>query len=101
MAHWREYFAIRDPFWYAPEWARELDAKLVKIMATLDDVVAKVAALDTVEDSVVALLRDIKAKLDAAGADPAKLRQLSDALDAQSKKLSDAVVENTPAAGSP
>lgn len=70
-----------------------------KIMATLDDVVAKVSALSTVNDSVIALLTDIKAKLDQAIAsnDPAKLQQLSDALDAQKQKLTDAVSANTPA----
>lgn len=73
-------------------------------MAQLDDVIAKVSSLGTVEDSVIALLTDIKAKLDAAianGADPAKLQALSDAIDAQTQKLSDAVVANTPAAPAP
>jgi hypothetical protein len=76
-------------------------SKLEKTMATLDDVVTKVTALGTVEDSVVALLTDLKAKLDAAiaaGADPAKLQALSDALGAQTQRLSDAVTANTPAA---
>jgi hypothetical protein len=76
-------------------------SKLEKAMATLDDVVAKVAALTTVDDSVVALLGDLKTKLDAAissGADPAKLQALSDALGAQTQRLSDAVTTNTPAA---
>ncbi len=71
------------------------------IMATLDDLVAKVAAISTVEDSVIALLTDIKARLDAAiagGADPVKLQALSDAIDAQTAKLTDAVTANTPAA---
>lgn len=69
-------------------------------MASLDDIVTKVTALGTVESSVVALLADIKAKLDAAiasGADPVKLQALSDAIDAQSAALSAAVVANTPA----
>lgn len=76
-------------------------SKLETAMATLDDVVAKVAALTTVDDSVVALLGDLKTKLDAAiagGADPAKLQALSDALGAQTQRLSDAVTVNTPAA---
>ena len=70
-------------------------------MAQLDDVIAKVAALGTVEDSVITLLTDIKAKLDAAiagGSNPAQLQALSDAIDAQSAKLSAAVTANTPAA---
>lgn len=75
--------------------------KLETMMSTLDDVIAKVTALGTVEDSVVALLTDLKAKLDAAiaaGADPVKLQALSDALGAQTQRLSDAVTANTPAA---
>ena len=69
-------------------------------MATLDDVVAAVAAEDTVIDSVVTLLTDIKAKLDAAiaGNNPAALQALSDDIAAQTKKMADAVVANTPAA---
>jgi hypothetical protein len=80
---------------------KQILSKLEKAMATLDDVVAKVAALTTVDDSVVALLGDLKTKLDAAiagGADPAKLQALSDALGAQAQRLSDAVTSNTPAA---
>lgn len=74
--------------------------KVNAIMATLDDVVAKVTALQTVDDSVVALLTDLKTKLDAAIAanDPVKLQALSDALGAQTDRLSKAVTDNTPAA---
>lgn len=71
------------------------------IMAILDDVVAKVTALTTVDDSVVALLTDLKVKLDAAiaaGNDPVKLQAISDALGAQTQRLTDAVSANTPAA---
>ena len=69
-----------------------------KIMATLDDLVAKVANISTVEDSVIALLTDIAARLKEAGQDQAKLDALAAAIDDQTKKLSDAVVANTPAA---
>jgi hypothetical protein len=78
-----------------------LTQKVDKAMATLDDIVQKVQALTTVDDSVVTLLGDLKAKLDAAiagGADPAKLQALSDALGQQTQRLSDAVTQNTPAA---
>ena len=70
-------------------------------MALLDDIISKVSALTTVDDSVVALLTDLKTKLDAAiaaGGDPAKLQAISDALGAQTQRLSDAVTVNTPAA---
>lgn len=75
--------------------------KVDHMAVTFDEVLTKVTALSTVEDSVIALLTDIKAKLDAAiasGADPVKLQALSDAIDAQKVKLGDAVVANTPAA---
>lgn len=71
--------------------------------ATLDDVVAKVAALSTVEDSVVSLLTSIKAQLDAAIAsgDMTKVQAVADALDAQKQKLADAVTANTPTPPTP
>jgi hypothetical protein len=71
--------------------------KETSIMATLDDIVASVAAEDTVVDSVVTLLAGIKAQLDAAGQNPAKLQALSDALANQQTKMANAIVANTPA----
>ncbi len=67
-------------------------------MATLTDLQAKVAALSTVEDSVIALLAGISQQLkDAIAAnDPAKLQQLANDLDAQQAKLATAVTANTP-----
>lgn len=76
-------------------------SKLEIVMASLNDVVAKVAALKSVEDSVVTLLGDLKSRLDAAiaaGADPAALQALSDDLGAQTQRLADAVTQNTPSA---
>lgn len=71
-----------------------------KIMALLDDVIAKVANLGTVEDSIITMLADTNAKLAAAIAtgDMAKVQALSDAIDAQTAKMSAAAVANTPAA---
>jgi len=76
-------------------------SKMENVMATMSDVLAKVSALKTVEDSVVALLGDLKGRLDAAiaaGSDPAALQALSADIGAQTQKLADAVVVNTPAA---
>lgn len=73
--------------------------KVDQAMATLDDIVTKVTGLTTVTDGVVTLLTDLKTKLDAAinaGADPAKLQALSDALGQQTQRLADAVAVNTP-----
>lgn len=71
-----------------------------KIMALLDDVIQKVTKLTEVDDSVVALLNELKAKLDDAIAsnDPAKLQAVSDALGAQTDRLAAAVAANTPVA---
>lgn len=74
--------------------------KVSSIMATLDDLVTKVTALTAVDDSVVALLQDLKTRLDAAGTDPAKLQALSDSIATQTQRLADAVTANTPAAAS-
>ena len=84
-----------DPWRSAPDWAWEMNRKLEMIMATLDDLITKVTELDSVEDSVIALLTDIKAQLVAAGQDPAKLQALSDSLDAEKAKLAAAVAANT------
>lgn len=75
-----------------------LSTHMEAIMATLDDLVTKVANIGTVEDSVVTLLADISARLKAAGQDQTKLDALAAAIDAQTTKLSDAVVANTPSA---
>ena len=71
-----------------------------KMAATLDDLLTKVAAEKTVDDSIIALLVDVKAKLDAAIAsgDLTKIQAIADALDAEQQKIVAAVVANTPAA---
>lgn len=68
---------------------------------TVNDLIAKVAALKTVDDSVLALITGIKAQLDAAIAanDPAALQSLSDSLDAETARLQAAVTANTGGGG--
>jgi hypothetical protein len=70
-----------------------------KIMATLADIQAAVAAEKTVEDSVITLLGQISQQLkDAIAAnDPAAMQAVVDQIDANAKALSDAVTANTPA----
>lgn len=86
--------------------SRKLDLLLHKVnlmSVTLNDIVTKVQALTTVDDSVVALLTDLKNKLDqaiAGGADQATLQEISDALGSQTDRLAAAVTANTPAAAS-
>jgi hypothetical protein len=64
----------------------------------LDNLIAQVTALTTVNDSVVALLSDLKVKLDVAIAnnDMAAVSEITAALSAQTQRLADAVVANTP-----
>jgi hypothetical protein len=71
-----------------------------KIMATLADIQAAVAAEKTVEDSVVALLGQISQQLkDAIAAnDPAAMQAVVDQIDANTAALSKAVTDNTPTA---
>ena len=66
-------------------------------MGILDDLLVKVTDLDTTEDSVIALLTNIKAQLDAAIAsnDPAKVQAVADAIDAIKAKAAAAVAANT------
>ena len=66
-------------------------------MATVVDVLNKISELDTVEDSVLALVTSISQQLKDAKAsnDPAALDQIISALDAEKQKLADAVSANT------
>jgi len=66
-------------------------------MAMIDDVSADVEAQSTVIASVETLLTNLSAQLAAAGTDPAKLQAIKDSLDANTARLSAAVVANTPA----
>jgi hypothetical protein len=74
-----------------------------KVMAAIDNLAAEVAENRSVTDSAVALLGNIKAKLDEAIAsgDMGQVQALSDELDANNKRLADAVAANTPAANAP
>lgn len=71
-----------------------------RVMATLQDILRKVEAEKTVEDSAVALLQSISQQLKDAIAsnDPSMLQQIADQLDRDQQALADAVVQNTPAA---
>lgn len=77
-----------------------LGKEVKRIMALLDDIIAKVEAERNVVDSAVVLLGELKTKLDEAIAndDTTKLQELSDAIGQQTDALSAAVTANTPAA---
>jgi hypothetical protein len=66
----------------------------------LDTLVERVSSIETVGDSAIVLLNELKGKLDEAIAtdDKAALQALSDRLGAQTQELADAITANTPAA---
>lgn len=69
-------------------------------MATIQDVQAAVAAESSVDDSIITLLNGIVQQLKDAQAsnDPAALDAVVANIQANTKKLSDAVTANTPTA---
>ena len=71
-------------------------------MAVLDDLTANVTKITNEDDAIIQLLVNVKAKLDAALANPsnidvAALQALSTTLGTESDKVAAAVVANTPA----
>lgn len=87
---------------------RDMEARLSKTLenmaATLDSILTQVTDESTVDDSIITLLTGIKAQLDAvlAGALTPAQQAKADAIFAQVeaniKKVADAVTANTPAA---
>jgi len=79
---------------------RERDAK---IMATLDDLVAAATSEDTKIDSLIALVVELKAQVDAivsgelSAADQAKLDAAFAAITDNPQRIQDAIDANTPA----
>lgn len=67
------------------------------IMADLNTLQADVTAEKTVEQSAITLLTGLKAQLDAAGTDPAKLADLSNQIESNTAALAAAITANTPA----
>lgn len=72
-----------------------------KIMADLSKLEQEVSENKTVMQSAVTLLQGLKQKLDEAGTDAVKLKELSDELDSNTNALAEAVSANTPAEGQP
>lgn len=71
------------------------------IMATAQDLLDDVNDQTTVDQSIITLLGNIKAQLDAAGTDAAKLDQVKAVLDSNKAAIAAAVQANTPAAPPP
>jgi hypothetical protein len=82
----------------------QLVASIVQQEAVIDmdlqDILTRVQAQTTVEDSIETLLVDLNTRLKAAIAanNPALIKQISDELDANTSRAVAAVVANTPAA---
>ena len=66
------------------------------IMATLADLQAKVAAEDTVIQSVITLLGDLSARIAALEPNQAAIDALAADIDAETQALAAAVTANTP-----
>jgi hypothetical protein len=75
-----------------------IEGKENKMATTLDTLTSDVAAETTVEQSAITLLQGLKASLDAAGTDPAKLAALSTQIESNTAGLAAAITANTPAA---
>lgn len=69
-----------------------------RIMKELDDLSTEVEETRTGIDSAIVLLNGLSQLIKDAGTDPAKLKELTDSLDAKNAELAAAVVANTPAA---
>lgn len=78
---------------------RRVELVLEVVMASMDEVRARVEAQRTVTTSVVTLLGDLRRQMEVAmaSADPNALQALADQIDANTKALADAVVAHTPA----
>jgi len=66
------------------------------IMSHVERLIATVERLETVQDSVLALLAGLSQQIKDAGIDQEKLTALTDKLDAQAQEYVDAVTANTP-----
>lgn len=92
-----------DVFVHFPDFSdlKSILQRINDMASTLDSLTAAVARNTDVTGSAVTLLQGLKTKLDeliAAGSNPAALQALADSLGADTQKLADAVVVNTPAA---
>jgi ABC-type transporter Mla subunit MlaD len=81
-----------DVFLHADDLSQLL-TKVNKFMATLDDVVSKLAALSTAADGIISLLNSKQ----GGGVDPAKLQDVVDAIGTLTDKINEAIAANTPA----
>jgi uncharacterized protein (UPF0264 family) len=69
--------------------------KLHNMSAELDRLTASVAAVQTQDDSIIALVQGLAQQIRDNATDPAALTALADSLDAESAKVAQAVTDNT------
>lgn len=69
-----------------------------KMMAQIDDLEAELARNTSVDESVLALITNLLAQIEAAKTDPARIQAVIDKFRANDDSLAAAVAANTPAA---
>lgn len=74
---------------------KTLEGKVDAMALTLDDLLAKVTALQTADDSLITLAGGLAAQLREIAGEPEKIQALADQLDAEALKVSAAVTANT------
>ena len=66
-------------------------------MASVDEILAAVQELPTINDSLDALFAQLQLLIQQGSTDPAKLQQALDLLNAQKERTKAAILANTPA----
>lgn len=77
---------------------RHLTKKEYRIMTDIDSILASVAELTTIGDSLDALFGQLQLLIAQGATDPAKLQQAEDLINAHKDRTKAAIVANTPAA---
>ena len=72
-------------------------AEVMKMSVELDALTAKVTEIETVDDSIIALVQGLAAQIVALKEDPVALQALADSLQGEIDKVQAAVTANTPA----
>lgn len=75
-----------------------IHAMEVKQMASIDDVLASVAELDDINDSLDAVFAQLQELINQGKTDPAKLEEALSIVNTQKERTKAAIVANTPAA---
>jgi peptidoglycan hydrolase CwlO-like protein len=76
---------------------RRLTKKEHRIMADIDSILASVAELTTIGDSLDTLFAQLQALIAQGATDPAKMQQAEDLINAHKERTKAAIVANTPA----